>query len=110
AAALDRLVGEEGVEALAVCLLWSFRNPVHERRVAALAAERYPTLQVSCSAELFPVIREYERMTATVLNAYTSRAGSAFFDAVEGRLTGRGSKFRVAGLRRNVGTSDRPGA
>src|SRR5436190_583729 len=104
AAALDRLVGEEGVEALAVCLLWSFRNPVHERRVAALAAERYPTLQVSCSAELFPVIREYERMTATVLNAYTSRAGSAFFDAVEGRLTAAGLRVPVAVMQSSGGT------
>ena len=104
AAALERLVGEEGVEALAVCLLWSFRNPVHERRVAALAAERYPALQVSCSAELFPVIREYERMTATVLNAYTSRAGSAFFDAVEGRLNAAGLRVPVAVMQSSGGT------
>src|SRR5256886_8647672 len=51
-AAADRLVGEEGVESLAVCLLWSFRNPAHERRVAAIVRERYPDLPVSCSADL----------------------------------------------------------
>ena len=103
-AALDRLVGQEGIEALAVCLLWSFRNPVHERRVAAIAAERHPALQVSCSADLFPVIREYERMTATVLNAYTSRAGAAFFDAVEGRLRAAGLRVPVAVMQSSGGT------
>src|SRR5262249_27111956 len=102
--ALDRLVREEGIEALAVCLLWSFRNPVHERRVAAIAAERHPGLQVSCSADLFPVIREYERMTATVLNAYTSRAGAAFFDAVEGRLRAAGLRVPVAVMQSSGGT------
>src|SRR5262249_40424782 len=102
--ALDRLVSEEGIEALAVCLLWSFRNPAHERRVADIAAERHPSLQVSCSADLFPVIREYERMTATVLNAYTSRAGAAFFDAVEGRLRAAGLRVPVAVMQSSGGT------
>src|SRR5207249_4464824 len=41
-AAADRLVRTEGVESLAVCLLWSCRNPAHERRVAAIVRERYP--------------------------------------------------------------------
>src|SRR5439155_15054966 len=85
-AAVDRLVGEEGIESLAVCLLWSCRNADHERRVRELVHARHPTLHVSCSAELFPVIREYERMTATVLNAYTWRSFSVFLDAVEERL------------------------
>src|SRR5262249_7500262 len=102
--ALDRLVDEEKIQALAVCFLWSFRNPIHERRVAAIAAERHPELQVSCSADLFPVIREYERMTATVLNAYTSRAGAAFFHAVEGRLRAAGLRVPVAVMQSSGGT------
>src|SRR5262245_60375170 len=89
-AAIDRLVREEGAESLAVCLLWSFRNPAHERRVAALARARHPGVHVSCSAELVPVIREYERMTTTVLNAYSWRACAEFLDAVEGRLAAAG--------------------
>jgi N-methylhydantoinase A len=40
--ALDRLVRDEGVESLAVCLLWSFRNPAHEEHVRAIASVRHP--------------------------------------------------------------------
>jgi N-methylhydantoinase A len=102
--AVDRLVGEEGAESLAVCLLWSFRNPAHERRVAALARARHPAVHVSCSADLFPVIREYERMTTTVLNAYTWRAFSMFLDAVESQLAGAGLRVPVAVMQSNGGT------
>jgi N-methylhydantoinase A len=104
AAALERLVVEERIESLAVCLLWSFRNPAHEERVRAIARERHPGLHVSCSAELFPVIREYERMTTTVLNAYTWRACSAFLDAVESRLAAAGLRVPVAVVQSNGGT------
>jgi N-methylhydantoinase A len=103
AAAIDRLVAD-GVEALAVCLLWSFRNPAHERRVRAIAEARHPGVHVSCSAELFPVLREYERMTTTVLNAYTWRAFSAFMDAVEARLAGAGLGVPIAVMQSNGGT------
>ncbi|HZP40274.1 MAG TPA: hydantoinase/oxoprolinase family protein [Candidatus Binatia bacterium] len=104
AAAIDRLVGEEGVESLAVCFLWSFRNPAHERRVRDLVRARHPALHVSCSADLLPVLREYERMTTTVLNAYTWRAFSAFMDAVEARLAAAGLGVPVAVMQSNGGT------
>src|SRR5262245_23073368 len=102
--ALDRLVGDEGVESLAVCLLWSFKNPAHERRVADLARARHPALHVSCSTDLFPVIREYERMTTTVLNAYAARALATFLDAVETRLAAAGLRVRIAVMQSNGGT------
>ncbi|HYR96876.1 MAG TPA: hydantoinase/oxoprolinase family protein [Candidatus Binatus sp.] len=104
AMALDRLVVEEGIESLAVCLLWSFRNPSHEEGVRQIAQRRHPGLHVSCSADLFPVIREYERMTTTVLNAYTWRACSAFLDAVETRLAAAGLRVPVAVMQSNGGT------
>ena len=104
ARALDRLVREEGIESLAVCLLWSFRNPAHEERVRAIAAARHPALHVSCSAALFPVIREYERMTTTVLNAYTARACAAFLDAVESRLATAGLAVPLVVMQSNGGT------
>lgn len=104
AAAVDRLVADEGCEALAVCLLWSFRNPAHERRVAEIARARHPSVHVSCSADLFPVIREYERMTTTVLNAYTWRTFSTFLDAVEARLRAAGLGVPIAVMQSNGGT------
>jgi N-methylhydantoinase A len=102
--AVDRLVGEEGCESLAVCLLWSFRNPDHERRVAALARARHPNLHVSCSADLVPVMREYERMTTTVLNAYTAASFARFLDAVEARLAAAGLRVPLAVMQSNGGT------
>jgi len=63
------LVGE-GVEAIAVCLLHSYLNPEHEQRVKEIAARLAPTTILSISAEVLPVINEYERTSTTVINAY----------------------------------------
>ena len=51
---------EVGVQAIAVCLLWSFRNPAHEQRIKKIIHEEAPDMFVSISSELAPVIREYE--------------------------------------------------
>lgn len=60
----------EGVEAIAVSLLFSFLNPAHEQRVAALCQELFPEAYVSLSSEIAPEFREYERTSTTVINAY----------------------------------------
>ncbi len=61
---------KDGVEAFAVCFLHSFRNPVHERRMKALIRKEAPRVGVSLSSELIPEIREYERASTTVANAF----------------------------------------
>ena len=66
---LDRLLAEK-IEALAVCLLNSYANPVHEERIAEIVRRRAPGLTLSVSAEVLPEIREYERTSTTVINAY----------------------------------------
>jgi N-methylhydantoinase A len=104
ARAVRRLVEEEGVEALAVCLLWSFRNPRHERRIRDIARVLYPGLLVSCSTDVLPVIREYERLMTTVLNAYTWRSFSRFMDALEEELRCRGLSASVSVMQSNGGT------
>jgi N-methylhydantoinase A len=68
-AAVDRQLGC-GVEAIAVCLLWSFRNPDHERRIEEIIRDRAPGVFVSLSSQLAPVIGEYERSATTAVNAY----------------------------------------
>ncbi len=68
-AVLDRLLGE-GVEAIAVCLLNSYANPVHEQRIKEIVERRVPGLPLCISAEVLPEIREYERTSTTVINAY----------------------------------------
>ena len=60
----------QGVEAIAISLLHAYRNPAHELAVAALVAEMAPGLPVSRSSEIVPEIREFERTSTTVLNAY----------------------------------------
>ena len=84
---------EEGIEALAVCTLWSFRNPVHERMLRDIAHELAPDLYVSVSSELVPVIKEYERMTTTVVNAYLG-------PVVRSYLTGMDRQLKAAGFGR----------
>jgi N-methylhydantoinase A len=65
-----RFLVDEGVEAIAVCLLHSYLNPAHEERVKEIVAEIAPATTLCTSAEVLPVINEYERSSTTVINAY----------------------------------------
>jgi N-methylhydantoinase A len=60
----------EGIEALAVCLINSYANPVHEEQIKAIVARHAPDLLICCSVDVLPEIREYERTSTTVINAY----------------------------------------
>src|SRR5262245_18032267 len=59
-----------GVASIAVCYLLSYMNPVHEQRTRALIHEVFPQAHVSLSCEVLPRIREWPRMSATLINAY----------------------------------------
>jgi N-methylhydantoinase A len=61
---------EAGVEAIAVCFLFSYLTPEHEQRVGRALAAAFPDAYVSLSCEVQPEFREYERLSTTVLNAY----------------------------------------
>jgi N-methylhydantoinase A len=65
-----RFLLDEGVEAIAVCLLHSYLNPAHEIRVKDIVARLAPGVTLCISAEVLPVINEYERSSTTVINAY----------------------------------------
>ena len=69
AAAADDLVGQ-GCRAIAICFLWSFRDPAHEQRAAAIVRERHPDLRLCLSSDIAPILGEYERVATTVVNAY----------------------------------------
>jgi N-methylhydantoinase A len=60
----------DGVEALAVVLLHSFRNPTHERIIREVVASEFPSLTLSLSSDVMPEIREFERTSTTVANVY----------------------------------------
>jgi len=61
---------DAGVESIAVCYLFSFMNPAHEEQTRALIHEQFPAVQVSLSSEVLPRIREWARLSTTLLNAY----------------------------------------
>ncbi len=65
-----RALRDAGAQALAICLLHGFLNPMHERRLAELAREEAPGLTLCLSSELVPEIGEYERGSTTICNAY----------------------------------------
>ncbi len=69
-----------GVESAAVVFLFSFRNPIHERRAGALIRDIAPQIGVSLSCDILPEYREYERTATTVINAYVQPVIAAYFD------------------------------
>jgi N-methylhydantoinase A len=84
-----RLVEREGVQAVAVSFLWSFKNPIHEEMATALLRETFPNLPVMSGVELNPVIREFERTTFAIMNAYTM-SGFGAIDALQEELAALG--------------------
>lgn len=85
-----RSLKQQSIEAMAVCLLHAFRNPAHERRIAALLAKELPGVPVSISSDVMPDIREYERASTTAANAYVQPAIRGYLERLEGGLKGEG--------------------
>ena len=79
-----------GVDSIAVCLLFSFLAPQHEERVRSIAAEEIPGCGVSLSSEIVPQIREYYRLSTTVVNAYLQPILARYIDNLDQRLKSAG--------------------
>jgi N-methylhydantoinase A len=79
-----------GVSSIAVCYLFCFMNPAHERRTGALISEVFPEAHVSLSSEVLSRVREWPRMSATLLNAYLAPVLVTYIADLEKRLTGAG--------------------
>lgn len=71
--AVATLVGEQQVEAISVCLLWAFRNAAHEQRIREIISSLAPNVHIAISSEVAPVPGEYERSSATVIDAYVGK-------------------------------------
>jgi len=84
--AVDELLAL-GAESAAICLLHSFRNPAHERMLRDLILAKCPGFPVSMSSEVMPEVREYERTSTTVANAYTMPAVRRYLEELEQGLT-----------------------
>lgn len=79
-----------GIEAVAVCFLHSYRNPVHETAVAEIAREVSPRLHVSLSSRVNPEMKEYERTSTTLCNAYLQGCMADYIERIEASLADRG--------------------
>jgi N-methylhydantoinase A len=78
------------VESIAVCLLFSFINPEHERRVREIVHEEYPDVPVTLSSEVLPQVREFERLSTTIVNAYTRPKIERYLQSLRTRLGNEG--------------------
>ncbi len=84
-----------GVESAAISLLHSFRNPTHERMLRDLLLAKRPGFPVSISSEVAPEVREYERTSTTVANAYTMPAVRRYMEILEKGLAELGIGGRL---------------
>ncbi len=86
---------QTGVESVAVCLLNSFENPEHELALKKIIAQACPGVSISISYEVLPQIREYERTSTTVANAYVKPLTEKYLYRLSDRLTSLGFKGRL---------------
>ncbi len=85
-----RTLREHGAEAFAVCLLWAFKNPAHERMLAELLRGEFPGAFVSVSSELSPMLGEYERAMTTIVNSYVGPGMAGYLRRLRDDLAQRG--------------------
>lgn len=93
----------EEVDAVAIALLWSFRNPVHEQRLREIIYDIRPDMYVSISSETAPRLGEYERTVATVINSYVGPASSRYLERLADELRERGLTAPVFIMQSNGG-------
>ena len=89
-----RELAAQGLESIAVCLLFSFLHPQHEARVREIVVEEMPGCSVSLSCEVLPQIREYYRLSTTVINAYLQPILARYIGELDRRLSGAGVTTR----------------
>jgi N-methylhydantoinase A len=80
----------QNVESVAISLLFSFANPIHERRLAELVAEEMPGVEISLSHEVLPRAPEFDRTSTTAVNAYIGPSVTGYLDRLVERLEGAG--------------------
>jgi N-methylhydantoinase A len=100
--AVDALLAED-VEAIAVCLINSFTNPVHELMLKDIIARKAPKLPLSISFEVLPEIKEYERTSTTVINAYVTPIVATYLRAMRKGLDAAGIPARLLLMQSNGG-------
>jgi N-methylhydantoinase A len=100
--AVQRLVKQE-VESIAVCLLFSFINPAHERRVREIIQEEAPGVRISLSHEVMPTAPEFERTSTTLVDAYVGPRVSSYLARLETALREAGYRHDLLVMQSNGG-------
>jgi len=102
ARAIEKLQGED-VEAIAVCLIHSYANPVHEQLVKRVAARVAPSVTLCISSEVLPEIKEYERTSTTVINAYVRPVIERYLSSLTAELARIGVEAPLLLMQSNGG-------
>ncbi len=100
-----RRLAKQDVESVAVSLLFSFLNPVHERRIGAVVREELPNAQISLSHEVLPRGPEYDRTSTTVVNAYVAPKVTAYLERLVTRLREGGYSNQLMVMQASGGVS-----
>lgn len=103
-----RLFQDEGVEAVAISLLWSFLHSDHERRIAEMVRAAMPEAYVTLSVDLLPQIREYTRTSTTVVNAYIGPIIRRYVERMERFFRDLGYAGQVRYMQSNGGLTTGP--
>ena len=93
----------ENVQSVAVCLLHSYVNPVHERRIGFILREMLPSALVSLSSEVAPEFREYFRASTTVINAGIRPVVARYLESIEARIRESGVSAELLVMQSNGG-------
>lgn len=85
-----RSLAGTGIEAVAICFLFSYLNPLHERRAAEIVREEMPGAFVTASADIFPQFREFERFTTACMNAFVGPGTDRYLEQLAASLREEG--------------------
>ncbi len=96
-------LSKEGVEGIAVGFLWSFLNPMHERRVGEIIEEMVPGMPVSLSSTVAPIIREYPRFMTTIIDLYIGKALKDLLKRIGSNLSKHGYTYPLLVLQASGG-------
>jgi N-methylhydantoinase A len=102
-AAAIRVLAQERVESVAICLLHSYANPAHEKAVAQAVRAAMPDMALSVSHEILPEIKEYPRTSTTVVNAYVQPVVRAYLTSLSARLAALGVTAKLHLMQSNGG-------
>ena len=106
-AAADKLVAD-GAQAIAICFLFAFLNPIHELRARELIAQRHPRMMLSLSHDVDPAFREYERTVATAFDAYVKPVVDDYLSELEGGLANAGVRAPLQVMQSRGGLTAAP--